>query len=709
MNSLQKEKIVTMENIAIQAHDAQKLHIGDKVICWRSGQLIGQDKTVKLEPRTLAFLYYLCQYPQQLISREQLLASVWEDRFVSDDAIRGVVKKLREALGDNAKSPTYIKTVPLKGYMLIASISSVDDNLSKTDAAIGPWKNKLAIAILFSMVIFVIFLWLNLSNNTDFIDNASPTIEIEKLTKLSGTESDGSFSELLQTLIFSHAKARQDAHALYRKHLPSGKVERLTFEDGGHYHARFSPDSSLVSYIRETRDGLENVIANYSADGLTHETVIVDNGSKKEVLSWSADGQSLYFRSSQFERDQQESTAIYRYVLSNRDWQQVTFPHVKGSGDQLAEESFDGRYLAIIRNTSDRRFSLLILDLLNKQIKIEQPLPFIAKNLMWLGKKNTRLVISSFKGQLYYFDTVSNKLEQEIGLPLQLSDVFYDCGERCLFMRQAKLNVFDIIEIPNPFNKKGKLASTYYESDHSELYPVYNKTGDSVYFIRMNKNGVHMMRHTPEKKGEKLFSVGTTKNISQLSIHPNEEYIAGKIEGRAFIYNLQNQQLLFLTSQDEFVSVSGWSRDGQFLYLSRLEQATSVLLKYDVNTKKIIDLHSQGKGYYQLPDGRDFIIDHEHNLLQILSENKRKFIINLPMCGIGNWQVHNEFLYFVEIKGPTIFINKLNLVSGKKTREVLFENEWVATFSLHPQGHKMLITKSLSDDGDLVKVKLKNK
>jgi transcriptional activator of cad operon len=260
---------------------------------------------------------------------------------------------------------------------------------------------------------------------------------------------------------------------------------------------------------------------------------------------------------------------------------------------------------------------------MNKRIISEQPLPFLVQKVLWLDKNTERLAISSFEGQLYYFDIKLNALTREEGLSPQLREIFYDCGEQCFYMHQVKLNVLDIIEVPNPFNDKVKLASTYFESKHSELYPVYNKTGDSVYFIRRDDNGVHMMRHTPESKGEKLFSVNSNKSISQLSIDPIEQHIAGKIEGRAFIYNLHNQQLQFITSQEELVSISSWSRDGQFLYFSRLDNPTPVLLKYDVKVKKTVEQYIGIKGYYQLFDGRDFIIDKENNLFHQVDDNEK--------------------------------------------------------------------------------------
>lgn len=695
-----------MNKVVFEANNEKNTQIGDKVLCWQTGIILDQEQTIKLEPLPLAFLKYLAQRPGEIIDREQLLAAVWNNRFVSDDAIRGVVRKVREALNDNAKAPTYIKTVPLKGYMLIASVGTV----SKAVVEQAPISKKITLVytVMGSLgLLTIVFMnWFAGQYSSQPIENNPPAIAIERLTYMSGMESMGNYSEQLQTIIFSHMKDMSESASLYRKNLVNGRVERLTFDKGGHYNARFSPDSSQVAYIRETSESAENIITSYSSSGLSDAQHRIDSDQNKEILSWSANGESLYFRSSQFEPQQTGSTSIYRYNLANRDWQQVTFPHVQGSGDRMAEESADGRFLAVVRNTSDSRNSLLIMDLLKKQITREQALPFSPTKLLWLNKQNKRIAMSNHKGELYFFDIEQSTLQAQSGLAGDLSDVFYDCGENCFYMRQGKLNKLDMVEIPNPFDKGVKTASTHYESDHSEYYPTYNQTGDAVYFVRKDQSAMHLMRHTPTHTGETLFSIKATNSVSQLSIHPKEEYLGGKIEGRAFIFNLKNKKLTFITSQEAFVNISSWSRNGQYLYFSRLEQGHSVLLKYDVNSAQITPVEQNMKGLYELAQGRTFVIDEQDVLYQQTANGKREKIIKLPIFKLGGWQIQDKFLYFLEIKGISVYINQLNLNNGKRVRKILHQNQRLDRFSLHAQGHKLLITKMLSDEGNLVKVKL---
>jgi hypothetical protein len=113
------------------------------------------------------------------------------------------------------------------------------------------------------------------------------------------------------------------------------------------------------------------------------------------------------------------------------------------------------------------------------------------------------------------------------------------------------------------------------------------------------------------------------------------------------------------------------------------------------------------KGYFELADGRDFIVNDKNVLLQKFSGTADKVIIGLPRSSLGYWAIQQHLLYFVEVKGPAAYINRLDLLTGDKEQKLFFKNERIASFSLHPQGHKMLITKSLSDNGDLVKVQLK--
>jgi TolB-like protein/DNA-binding winged helix-turn-helix (wHTH) protein len=80
--------------------------------------------TVKLEPRTMRVLVCLTERAGEVVSINQLLDTVWKDLVVTQYSVYQAVAALRRALGDEPKSPTYIASVPRRGYRLVASIEA---------------------------------------------------------------------------------------------------------------------------------------------------------------------------------------------------------------------------------------------------------------------------------------------------------------------------------------------------------------------------------------------------------------------------------------------------------------------------------------------------------------------------------------------------------------------------------------------------------
>ena len=70
----------------------------------------------------MGLLVHLADHAGHTVSREALFRALWPGIIVSDDTLTQVVIKLRKALGDNARSPSYIQTVPKRGYRLLASV-----------------------------------------------------------------------------------------------------------------------------------------------------------------------------------------------------------------------------------------------------------------------------------------------------------------------------------------------------------------------------------------------------------------------------------------------------------------------------------------------------------------------------------------------------------------------------------------------------------
>ncbi|KZN69772.1 winged helix-turn-helix domain-containing protein [Pseudoalteromonas luteoviolacea] len=89
---------------------------GQWVINHRQLSLENGIKVVELDSKQYALLVLLLKFKHQDVSKTQILTEVWGQRVVSEDAIYVAVNGLRKLLGDDAKSPKYIKTISGVGY-----------------------------------------------------------------------------------------------------------------------------------------------------------------------------------------------------------------------------------------------------------------------------------------------------------------------------------------------------------------------------------------------------------------------------------------------------------------------------------------------------------------------------------------------------------------------------------------------------------------
>ena len=90
-------------------------------------------EVVHLEPRVLAVLVYLVEHRDRLVPKGELLDAVWEETFVTENALTKAIGRLRRALDDDAQRPAYIHTHHTLGYRFIAEVEEGHD----PQAAVG--------------------------------------------------------------------------------------------------------------------------------------------------------------------------------------------------------------------------------------------------------------------------------------------------------------------------------------------------------------------------------------------------------------------------------------------------------------------------------------------------------------------------------------------------------------------------------------------
>ena len=107
---------------------------------WRCGDY-EQAERVPLKPKPFAILRYLVDHAGRLVTQDELLGAVWPDTHVQPEVLKRHIFEVREVLGDDPKNPTYIETLPRRGYQFIAAVHNAAS--ATTIAADTPPKTKI--------------------------------------------------------------------------------------------------------------------------------------------------------------------------------------------------------------------------------------------------------------------------------------------------------------------------------------------------------------------------------------------------------------------------------------------------------------------------------------------------------------------------------------------------------------------------------------
>jgi len=95
----------------------------------------------KVTPRSMDVLRLLIARAGAVVSPGEFLETIWRSPIATDHAVHKAIAELRSALRDSAHKPRYIKTIPKRGYALIAPIERLSEPTSTQCTAAHPADN----------------------------------------------------------------------------------------------------------------------------------------------------------------------------------------------------------------------------------------------------------------------------------------------------------------------------------------------------------------------------------------------------------------------------------------------------------------------------------------------------------------------------------------------------------------------------------------
>ncbi len=131
----------------------QDFRLEDRVVRTQLNRIEYDSESIRIAPKSMAVLECLAKARGAVVTRDQLFDAVWPGQAVTADVITHSIGELRKALGDTARNPRFIETVPKKGLRLLVPVTVIDEDPAQ---APGPTTRRRGPAVAAAFV-FVVF------------------------------------------------------------------------------------------------------------------------------------------------------------------------------------------------------------------------------------------------------------------------------------------------------------------------------------------------------------------------------------------------------------------------------------------------------------------------------------------------------------------------------------------------------------------------
>ena len=117
-----------------------RLAVSDWVFDSEIREVVRDGRAVSLSPKAFALLELLIRRRPKAVSKDEIHEHLWPGTFVSPANLANLVVELRAALGDDARKPRFLRTVPRFGYAFSAeAVGSTNAPVSRSFACRLVW------------------------------------------------------------------------------------------------------------------------------------------------------------------------------------------------------------------------------------------------------------------------------------------------------------------------------------------------------------------------------------------------------------------------------------------------------------------------------------------------------------------------------------------------------------------------------------------
>ena len=361
--------------------DQEEIRLGNLVLSRQSRELRSAGHKIALEPRVYELLLQMLSSPNYLVSRDQLIDSVWQGRVVSDSAINRAISQLRKCLAELDPEMEYIETLPKLGYRLKV-VPEAD--YPKPSTASAKWPFFLLAALAAIMIIW----WQNGVNTPPVSERL--TIHDKTVQPISGDdgiEFDLSLSKDGKVILFHKPDANGRIQLWLHRDAQS---YRFSQGEADHLDAKLSPGGKQVVYVQQT-DSCKVMLADIAQNQMTTLPLFDCHPDNALRFVWMPDSKGFYYRSRQ---DKTQPFAIYAYRLDTRIGRQLTLPVSisNGLGDFAMTPTHEGEQLVVATYQSQQKTVLTTYRTQDMSVLGQKEMSLGIKDIQWHQATNSLIV-----------------------------------------------------------------------------------------------------------------------------------------------------------------------------------------------------------------------------------------------------------------------------------------------------------------------------
>lgn len=670
---------------------------------------IQQQNRIQLEPQLMKLLTYLVEHQDKVVSRDELAEAIWPGVVIEDNTISRAITRLRKTLNDDYRQPQYIKTLPKRGYRLVANISECDhqtsiDNTSETKhseakrPAGSRASNQLLFAILITLLVVIaslamVFLKLNQSES-----KAVTSYDTKPLSSQTGREYSPSFSadgnyfvfvsnNQSESWLYLQQRGQDTAVPLVRLHDPNTKPQ-------------WSPVKDSVIYSEQLGDRCELILLEkVTSSSMTKRKLMTCQQETRLRPEWHQQNDAIYLI--------EENTAntgqnlVYFDIVSSQK-EAIELPV---STKQLiyAKPSQDGQYLGILTSFFNRNSKVIVLDSHSKKIISEISLNYEIDDFAWHPDTDSILHVGehpSHKIIRHFFDnTQVNVAASEIGYLDEVRSI----GTSPNFAVTSLYLDRDLILL-----EKGN-ESNVIDSAYPDYSGVYSNNGQSLAFASKRSGRAQIWLQRNDASIYQLSQFKESYYIYDIVWSPDDQLLMVRANNQIYLFDVSNGRAQKLNINHDKPKLLGWYEPGKIYYISE-QKNRSNLFSFELKAQtSLLLMENIDQAFYQRETQSWYYTPQQSNSLfrskalpQQSQQAQKENLVFHSASTLVYWQVFENLLFVVE-KDSQSDLETLTQVDADGNKRLILDRERIGYFNPLAQD-KVLITKVTSNESNIIEL-----